>query len=155
MWQRIQTLYLFLAICVNVAIYWLDLAQVKLNNLYHNFDLYGLVDSDTGVELYSTLILSMLCTVSLVLSLVVVFMFKKRQLQIKLSQLNLVIQAALVAATLFIIDGVATELTMEGEPIVEYEAGAFLTIVPIVFLYLAIRFIKKDEALVRAADRIR
>ena len=87
--------------------------------------------------------------------LVVVFMFKKRQLQIKLSQLNLVIQAALVAATLFIIDGVATELTMEGEPIVEYEAGAFLTIVPIVFLYLAIRFIKKDEALVRAADRIR
>jgi hypothetical protein len=40
-------------------------------------------------------------------------------------------------------------------PIIDYEFGAYLTIFPLFFIYLALRFIKKDEALVRAADRIR
>lgn len=152
MLQRIQSLYLFLAICLNLSVFWLDLAQIKLNDLFHNFDLYALVDSDTGAELYSTLILSMMCTLSMVLSLIVIFMFKKRQMQIKLSQLNLFIQAGLIATIFFIVDGAAAEL---GSNEVVYEAGAFMTIPPILFIYLAIRAIKKDEALVRSADRIR
>lgn len=152
MWQRIQSLYLFLAIILNTSIFWLDLAQVKLNNLFHNFDMYSLVDSDTGVELYNTLTLSLLCTISILLSLVVFMMFKKRQLQMKLTQLNLFIQVAFVSVIFFVVDGAATEL---GSSEVVYEAGSFLAIPPLMFIYLALRSIKKDEALVRSADRIR
>jgi len=40
-------------------------------------------------------------------------------------------------------------------PIVDYGVGAYLPLIPFVFIFLAIKAIKKDEALVRAADRIR
>lgn len=155
MWQRIQTLYLFIAICLNLVIYLLDLAQIKTGELFSNFNLYGLTDAATGTEIYSTLVLSLLCTLSTLVSLVIIFMFKQRQLQIKLAQLNLFLQTAFVAAVFFIIEGAAAEITTSGEPVVEYEAGAFLSVVPIVFLFLAVKATKKDEALVRAADRIR
>lgn len=79
-------------------------------------------------------------------------MFKKRQLQIKLTQLNLFLQVGFLAAMFFIIDGAASEL---GASEVQYEAGAFMAIPSVLFIYLAIRAIKKDEALVRSADRIR
>ena len=117
--------------------------------------MYGLIDSDSGVELYSTLILSMLCTVSIVLSLVVLLMFKKRQLQIKLTQLNLFIQAGFITSIFFIVDGVTATIDSAADAEVVYEAGSFIAIVPILFIYLAVRAIKKDDALVRSADRIR
>jgi hypothetical protein len=38
---------------------------------------------------------------------------------------------------------------------VHYLFGIYLPVIEIVFLYLAIRFIKRDEELVRSADRLR
>ena len=155
MLQRIQSLYLFIAICLNAAIFSLDLAQIKVGELYNNFNIFGLTDADTGVQVYSSISLVLLCLLSMFVSLVIIFMFKKRQLQVKLSQLNLFIQLGFVAAIFFMVEASVASYTNASELVVEYTAGAFLAIVPIVFIYLAIRTIKKDEALVRAADRIR
>lgn len=155
MLQRIQSLYLFIAICVNAAVFSLDLAQLKVGELYHNFNTFGLKSADTGAELYSSMSLVVLCSLSMLVSLIIIFMYKKRQQQVKLSQLNLFLQLGFVAAIFFMVDDAATTLTNASGMVVEYSAGAFLAIVPIVFIYLAIRAIKKDEALVRAADRIR
>ena len=155
MLQRIQSLYLFIAICLNAAVFSLDLAALKVGDLYHNFSIFGLTSADTGMELYSSISLVVLSALSMLVSLIIIFMYKKRQQQVKLSQLNLFLQLGFVAAIFFMVDDAATTLTNASEMVVEYGAGAFLAIVPIVFIYLAIRAIKKDEALVRAADRIR
>jgi uncharacterized protein with PQ loop repeat len=155
MWQRIQTLYLFLAICLNLAVFSIDLAELKFNELFNNFSIYGLTDAASGVMLYSTLPLVVLCALSMVVSLIIIFMFKKRQLQIKLAQLNLFLQVGFVVAIFFMIEAAGASLPVEGTPEIVYGAGAFLSIIPLLFLFLAIKATKKDEALVRAADRIR
>ncbi|MEX2379276.1 MAG: DUF4293 domain-containing protein [Vicingaceae bacterium] len=155
MWQRIQTLYLAIAILINLGLYLVNVAQFQLEEQLHNFTLYGLIDAKSGEVLYSTVSLSVINMLSILVSLVVIFMFKKRQLQIKLSQLNLFVQVVLVAAIFFFVDSAAATNNLDTEIHVEYGLGILLAILPLVFIYLAIRAIKKDEALIRAADRIR
>lgn len=155
MWQRIQTLFLFLAIVFNAFLFSLDLAVLYFAEVAHPFKLGGLVDSTTGETIYSSVSLQVITLLSILLSAIVIFMFKKRQVQIKLSQLNLFIQVLLVAAIFFLVDEGPSALGQNEEIQVDYAAGTFLSLVPMVFIYLAIRKIKKDEALVRAADRIR
>ncbi|MEQ8908645.1 MAG: DUF4293 domain-containing protein [Vicingaceae bacterium] len=155
MWQRIQTLYLGIAIVLNLIMHGLSLASLKVDGLFHDFTLWGLISAETGAVLYSSFPLLGLNIVSVLISLIIIFLFKKRQLQIKLSQLNLFVQVGLVAAIFFMIEGAAEELQLNMEGAVEYGPAALISMVPLLFIYLAIRAVKKDEALVRAADRIR
>jgi hypothetical protein len=151
MWQRIQTVYLIIAILINVSLFMLDFAVIKIDAASQAFGMYGL----EGEGSYSTVILAVLATVNILLSLIVIFLFKKRQLQVKLSQLNLFTQAAFVAAIFFLIDEGSKSLGLNDNLIIDYSIGTFLSLIPMLFIYLGIRGIKKDEALIRAADRIR
>lgn len=155
MWQRIQTLYLFLAILLNLAIYFFNLALLEVGESSYPFTLYGLKNAESGESLYSTMLLTGLCTVSILLSTIIIASFKKRQVQIKLAKLNLFIQAGFLVAIFFMIDNAISELPLLAESQISYSIGAFCCIPPFVLIYLAIRSIKKDDALVRAADRIR
>ena len=154
MWQRIQSLFFLLTIVCNTVIFWMNLAVVHAGGKSYTFSLYKLQSSDSEV-LYSNVILAMLCSLCIVLSGIAFGMFKKRQLQIKLSQLLLVVQVAFLVTVFFVVDGTVNSTTSLNNPIVEYGIGAYLALIPLIFIFLAIKAIKKDEALVRAADRIR
>lgn len=155
MWQRIQTLYLAIAIVINLVTFTLNIAEFQIEEQLHEFSIYGLLDKSGESLLYSTTTLSVINLLSVLISLVVIFMFKKRQLQIKLSQLNLFVQVILVAAIFFMLDAAASQFQLDTEIHLNYGIGILTSILPMVFIYLAIRSIKKDEALIRAADRIR
>jgi len=155
MWQRIQTLYLAIAIVINLVTFTLNIAEFQIEEQLHEFSIYGLLDKSGEGMLYSTTTLSVINMLSVLVSLVVIFMFKKRQLQIKLSQLNLFVQVILVAAIFFMLDAAASQFQLDTEIHLNYGIGILTSILPMVFIYLAIRSIKKDEALIRAADRIR
>jgi hypothetical protein len=54
------------------------------------------------------------------------------------------------------VDHMATGLLIaETEPTVEYGLGTYLLFLPLILNYLAIKAIRKDEELVRSADRLR
>ena len=154
MWQRIQTLFLCVAIITNLVLHLVNFALVKSNQLTYEFSLWGLLNTETGEMIYSSYPLLGLNMVSTLLSLVIIFMFQKRQLQIKLAKLNLSIQAAFVAAIFFLLDFALEDIGLQNAE-VEYAIATLISVLPLLFIYLAIRNIKKDEALVRAADRIR
>jgi len=155
MWQRIQSIFLLIALVLNVAIFWLDLAAVSVDGVLHSFNLYKLQVAETGEVVYSTIALAILCSACIALCGLTLGMFKKRQVQIKLAKLVLLVQVVFLVAIFFIVDGAVTGLTTVSTPTVEYYTGAYLALIPLVFIFLAINAIKKDEALVRAADRIR
>lgn len=155
MWQRIQTLYLALAIIVNLFVFQLDLAIVEVGNLFHHFTVLGLTDAGSGALIYTAYLMTGMNVLSILVSLIIIFLFKKRQLQIKLSQLNLFLQASFVVSIFMMVESAVESIPWDGEATIEYDMGSFLSIVPMIFIYLAIRSIKKDDALVRAADRIR
>lgn len=155
MWQRIQTLYLGLSILINASIFFLPLAIVKGEGQTAIYNIHGLFDEETGEKLGDSFILLVYLIALILVSFIIITMFKKRQLQIKLSQLNLFLQAGFLAPIFFVMDWAQLNMSLVNEPIVEYQLGTFLALVPLLLIYLAVRGIKKDEALVRAADRIR
>ena len=155
MWQRTQSIFLFIALILNVAIFWLDLANISLDGVLHSFNLYKLQVVDSGEVIYSNIALTILCSLCIALCLVTLGMFKKRQLQIKLAKLLLLVQVGFLVAIFFIVDGAVTNSASVSLGTVEYYIGAYFALLPLIFIFLAIKAIKKDEDLVRAADRIR
>jgi len=100
-----------------------------------------------GSNIYFALIFNVII---LILSISIIFLYKNRVLQYKLANLLVVFNMFLVG--LFFI----LSYTKEGGPeAISYQFGSFLPLISAVFAYLAAHFIKKDEQLVRSADRIR
>jgi hypothetical protein len=155
--QRIQTIYLLVAIAINAFIYSLTLATFNYKGLSNVFSLFGLLDRETGEMLFENSLIPVLSISSILVSLLAVFLFKKRSLQVKTAQLALFFQTAFVASIFYFVDQVSSKLAASANIAVDvvYESGSWLALFPFIFLFLAIKSIKKDEKLIRAADRIR
>ena len=80
-----------------------------------------------------------------------IFMYKKRPLQIKVTAIILLVHIAFVAALFYAADTIAKKLGA----IAVYDTAAYIALMPLVFLVLAHRAIRKDEKMVRSTDRIR
>lgn len=96
--------------------------------------------------------LLILFAVAGVLSLAAIFLFRRRQVQMRLaifSAIALVVGIALGA--IFFIQN-SSDL---GNAEVNDQIGAFLPLAGIILVLLAYRFINKDEKLVRSMDRLR
>ncbi len=115
----------------------------------HNESLNLLYVSNKAYEntnIYYPFILNCLI---LILSIVVIFLFKNRVLQFRLS--NFIVLLSIVHTSLFFMLSFDVAFSV----VHEYSFGAFLPIISAIFAYLAAYFIKKDEQMVRNADRIR
>jgi hypothetical protein len=152
--QRIQTVFLFLAVLAlaafNILPYWLIPATD--NGGGHQLMSYGfvqLVNGELSIEygLYS--IVAAISAVAGVILLIEIFKFKNRILQLKLAIANsLLMSVNLVLMTYFII-GLQEEY--EGS----FGYGIFIYAMAMLLNILARRFIQKDEKLIRSVDRLR
>ncbi|OUS21514.1 hypothetical protein A9Q93_00785 [Nonlabens dokdonensis] len=134
--QRIQTIYLFFAALVSGVLIWI---------VEHYIDGEGneFVGMDSG--LYYGIFVS-----SAVLSLIAIFLFKNRQLQTVVNRLNLLLNLFILGVYVY------QSLMMSGETAVsEKGIGMFIPILSIVLIVLANKAIRKDEQLVKSADRLR
>ena len=87
---------------------------------------------------------------SAALSVISIFSYKKRQTQFVYNRLNMILNFILLGLFVY------QSLNLSGETLVsEKGIGMFLPIGSIILLALANKAIKKDEDLVKSADRIR
>jgi len=135
--QRIQTVYLSIALVISGVLPYL-------------FPLWTLSD---GKEFHfvSDTTYTILFGLTTTLTLVSIMYFKKRQHQFVLNRLSIILNLILLGLFVY------RSLNLSGETLVVSEKGIgmFLPIVAIVFLALANKAIKKDEDLVKSADRLR
>ena len=135
--QRIQTVYLLIALVISAVLPYL-------------FPLWTMSD---GKKFYfmSDSIYTILFGLTTTLTLVSILYFKKRQHQFVLNRLSIILNLILLGLFVY------RSLNLSGETLVVSEKGIgmFLPIVAIVFLALANKAIKKDEDLVKSADRLR
>ena len=93
------------------------------------------------------------------LALVCIFLFRNRVLQMRLVAVAFLLTVVYVFLIFFwAVDSYAKTMAQTlggGDTEVTWFAGSYAAIVSLVFLLLAHRAIKKDEAKVRAADRLR
>ena len=137
MLQRIQTVYLILALLVMGVLPFL----------------FPLWKEAAGNEFWfmESTIYSAGFGLSTALSLLSIISYNKRQQQFVMNRLNIILNLTLLGLFVY------RSLNLSGEaPVVsEKGIGMFLPIVSIVFLVLANKAIKKDEDLVKSVDRLR
>ena len=95
----------------------------------------------------------------LLLAVLCIFLYKRRTMQARITGLAFLINVAYAFVVFFWAVDKYRDLLMAGlgggEPVVGWQAGAFLPLASLVLLFLAQRAIRSDEAKVRAADRLR
>ena len=143
--QRIQTVFLLLAAIAFFLLFQFPFAVSDIANP-------GFL-ADKDFDIYDNIVLVVLTVLGGLIALVAVFLYKNRPLQIRLSYLVIIvgILLILVAAVLFYNEA-ANIMDKVG---VSDGTGIFMPVLAFIFGFLAARFIRKDEKLVRSADRLR
>lgn len=155
MLQRIQSVFLLIAAVASVLFFVFPIA-----GFYG--DTETVILSATGLSLQPNTSLSFSSiyayplivagVLSVIFSLVTIFMFKNRRLQMRLVSFNVVINLAILFGLFFYYVKQLQEVTGS---VAEYKLAIFMPLISILFLVLANRYIKKDDKLVRSADRLR
>ncbi|MDD4215531.1 MAG: DUF4293 domain-containing protein [Bacteroidales bacterium] len=158
--QRIQSLFLLLAVAAYVLLFFFPFAEYRTDDMVYTFSLLGI----TGGNSNSTIPLMIAVCVLAITCFVTIFLYKKRLIQIKITAITLLAHIGFIAALFYSAETVIAHsisktmtetLSATTEIIPEYKAGMYIALLPVVFLVLAHRFIRKDEKMVRAADRLR
>ncbi len=156
MLQRIQSIYLFLVFVFAILFVMLPLAlfpaeapdiPFRLSKYNVFFDALGIV----SIRWLALLLLG-LFALAVLLTVYASFQYKNRLLQIRLGKYNMLVHAAMILVAFFLTDNLRNQVHDAG---FSYGAGVFFPVISLIFILLANRAIKKDEELVRSADRIR
>ncbi len=160
--QRIQTIFLFLVAVLGIVIFLFPIATFYSDASFFKFFLCSVRDfapdpfnemSVTSVQanwLYP-LTLSILQLIVVLIALITIFKFKKRTLQIRLNYLNIFLTVLLVGGIFYF----STTLEESFNTQAQYGPGGIFPLISIILLFLANHYIKKDEKLIRSADRLR
>ena len=133
--QRIQSIYLLMVSILSIVICFYPYASIE----------------GTALNFCSSIIYGGLASIIPAITLVTIFLFRKRILQMRLCSFAIVLmifQAIYMIASFFIASKDAATACHLYLPVV-------VPFINVILTYLAIRGIGKDEAMVRAADRLR
>jgi len=157
MLQRIQTLFLFCAFAATLACFFLPFWNYIGTNPDYTYQLslfkVKLISGNSQLLTISTLPIIVLSSVSGLLSVISLFYYKKRIMQMKINNFNLLFTLILTVTVFLWIPYMISEAIPEA--VSQWQAGLISPLLTIVFLLLANIFIRKDENLVKSADRLR
>lgn len=144
--QRIQSLYLFVATLLMSLTLFLPIATISYDGQTYNLTAFGSLQ---------TIWIGILLSLTVVVPLVTIFLFKHRTLQIRLCAVEMVL--LLGSLVLYGLYYWITVKSFENFTLEHLQFGwaAPMPIVALILTYLASRAIFKDEMLVRSLDRIR
>jgi hypothetical protein len=140
--QRIQSLLLLFVAVSGVLLFFLPLFSFSMTNNEN-----GVM---TEFMVTDNIVLASITILITIIAMITIFLYSNRPLQIKLCGLKMLLLTILVVA-IFYVEGKLNE----GDVNVKYNSGIYLILGDLVFLWISIRLIKKDEDLVRSADRLR
>lgn len=150
MLQRIQTLFLLLAAAAMLIASVTPLAFFMHNGDKVVFEAMGIYLNDVFND--STWGLFVVGTVSSVLSLITVFLYKQRMLQIRLSIFNIVLMIGFYLYFGFILYKLFSVESLQFQKV---GVGIIMPVIALILTVLAIRKIGADEVLIRSLNRLR
>lgn len=153
--QRKQTIYLFIATLLTAILFFVPLADF-INKEENYFLIFKGIYKNAlpGGEpelIFPAYPLLILVPLSTICSLLAIFFYKKRILQIRLCGINIALQAG-VTGSIFYLGYISAKNI---EAIVSYNYIVVFPLIGIILTILAMIAIGKDEALVRSLNRIR
>ena len=156
MLQRIQTIFLLIVVVTSIVMFFVPLISFISDLLYLKLYIYEFQnltpDSDVQFGFSTVLPLTLINVGVLALSLVAIFRYKNRISQVKLVRFTLLLSMLLIVGVFVLYPNIVMKTS---EAVSEFEIGAYIPIINLLFLFLANRSILKDEKLVRSVDRLR
>lgn len=156
--QRVQTIYLFLATLCALLTFFFPYAHfyqgdVKVAEyaMFGVFQLQSDVIEMAGPYSFPVWALALLCTL---IPAVAIMLYKRRPIQYRVVRLGFLAFLAYAVYLFFAIDSIAGTV-FEDQPRILHHIGFYLPVAALPLCFLAVRGIKKDEALVKSLDRIR
>ncbi|NGM73706.1 DUF4293 domain-containing protein [Sphingobacterium sp. SGL-16] len=155
--QRIQTIWLLLATVVILGLFMFPYLNytdlVGLGKKLFVTGEYSAVNNESVKQ--SSFILQTIATIVVALvPLITIFQFKNRKLQIKLIYVSIAL-IALLGVWMYFSSVATLDLISQSFGANNIGVGFFLLPVSIIFLAMAIGGIRKDEKLIKSADRLR
>lgn len=160
MLQRIQSIFLFILAVTMVTMFhypvWtkIDATEGYVYTMYvTHFEQFNGEGEIVNTVLYPYVLMGVLAGISAGIALCEIFLYRHRQIQIKLGAFNSLIIAALI--------GLALYLSTQDEKVIlpnekgTYKLGFILPAIAIICNVIADRLIKRDEKLVQSVNRMR
>ncbi len=147
--QRIQSIFLLLASAAGFGQFAAPYLSAEAGNPATSLPAL----SDNVLNPFDNPGLLGLCALSGIVSLVAIFLYRNRPLQMRLCGGAAIASLLLTVLTAFVVFQLTQQMPAGGN--VHFGAGLALPAVTMVFDWLAARFIRKDENLVRSMDRLR
>lgn len=159
--QRIQSLYLLLAMTALSVMFFFPLAVVNpLGNAPSSLHLTGVSGfmADYTAAKYWFIGFTALTVLLMAGMAFILFSYKHRMRQIKWARIVSLLLVLFMGILLLGLDQAAAGMFPGrewGASLVQYRWTVYMPFVSLVFMWLALRGIRKDEALVRSSDRLR
>jgi hypothetical protein len=145
--QRIQTIYLLLSAVLVSLLLFLPFAEITKDGAVYLMNLKGILLD--GPVIQSGIVVLVLVALIVVLHIYIILKFKQRLLQVRLIKFAILGLLALFGMFFFIAYN-----TFSGAS-ASFKISHVFPVIAVILDWLAIRAIKKDEALIRSIDRIR
>jgi hypothetical protein len=145
--QRIQTVYILLAGILAATLFKLKLADLSVNGELMQFFAKGIFKGEEVV--FDGLPILLFVGLITLLHLAVIFLFKKRVLQIRMLVFTIILLLGLFGMFFYF-----TYAGFEGAK-VAFKIPVAFPLIAVILDWLAVRAIGKDEALIRSLNRIR
>lgn len=150
--QRIQTVYLALALLLVGFLGWLPLGEIVSEMQVFTFNIKGVFEEGASNALFNGWPLVVLLSIIVLIQIMVVFSFKKRVRQMRMATFSILLMIGFFGVSWYF---VKASLNTIGDGAYVFQMAMAFPLVAVILNYLAIRAIGKDEALVRSIDRIR
>ena len=153
--QRVQSLYLLGSIVISLLMFFLPLGFISGDELIR-FSVCGMFIHESGELIQFNWMLSPVLSIVVLLQLLSIFLYNSRNRQAMMVQISLILLLAFVVLALLYQD-ILSFLGGNGtsEQVIEFNWSIILMGAAWILTYLALRSIKKDEALVRSSERMR
>ncbi len=156
--QRVQSVYLAIASIALIVLFFLPVASYLSDFSYNKLYITHLVSLTPGVDPVMSgmqlMPLGIFNGIIILVTLLSIFVYKKRILQSKMVKLSILMTVILISLIFFVYSPMVSRLT-GAEANYSDGYGLYLILIAFLMLVLANRGIMKDEKLVRSADRLR
>lgn len=160
--QRRQTIFMLLSVIITALLFFMPLASFNDGTTVMKFTIFGIQQPIETISLstaytWPLVVLTILMTLA---PLVTIFLYKKRELQVRLCRLTMLVNIIFIGLIFLYYEADIQKIiaAVEGDEYQLYVAYFFGMVIPLVNLILeilAIRGIKKDIDLLKSVDRLR
>jgi peptidoglycan/LPS O-acetylase OafA/YrhL len=144
--QRVQTVYLLLVCLISVLLFFFPVFDVQTMAADG-----GHAHTPVSFYINTNAFLLILNSAIGILAFFAIWLFKKRMMQIRACNLIMILTCVLIGLLFYTADTLSSGASEKAH----YLFGIYLPLIQLAFAFLALRGIKKDEELVRSANRLR